>query len=125
MTLLQMAVILLIDDDAFYRRIIEQELRDAGFTVVSEATGSSGIARYRELAPQVVITDMRMPGMAGADVIRSIRAIDKQARIIATSGIGTSQAVDFFRLARQAGADTVVRKVDPMERLIIEVRALL
>jgi CheY-like chemotaxis protein len=120
-----MALILLIDDDHFYRRIIEQELKDAGFAVASAATGSAGIARYRELAPDVVITDMRMPGMGGGDVIRSIRAIDKQARIIATSGIGTSQAVDFFKLARQAGADTVVRKLDPMERLIIEVRALL
>lgn len=120
-----MAMVLLIDDDPFYCRIIEQKLSDAGFTVVSAQTAGEGIARYRELSPDLVITDMVMPEMGGAEVIRNIRAIDKRARIIAVSGADTFYSVDFFKLAKEVGADAVVRKLDPMDRVIVEVRTLL
>jgi CheY-like chemotaxis protein len=120
-----MTMILLIDDDEFYCRIIERELSDVGYAVVSAQSGAEGIAHYRELSPDLVITDMRMPEMDGAEVIRSIRAIDKRARIIAVSGDATFYSVDYFKLAKQVGADAVVRKLDPMERVIIEVQALL
>jgi CheY-like chemotaxis protein len=119
------ALILLIDDDEFYCRIIERGLGDAGFGVVSALSGAEGLARYRVISPDLVITDMRMPEMDGADVIRSIRAIDKRARIIAVSGDTTFYSIDYFRLARQIGADAVVRKLDPMERVILEVQVLL
>ena len=120
-----MSLILLIDDDEFYCRIMERELGDAGYAVVSARNGAEGIARFRELLPDLVITDMRMPEMDGAEVIRGIRAIDKRARIIAVSGAGTFYSVDFFKLAKEVGADAVVRKLDPMERIIVEVQALL
>jgi len=68
---------------------------------------------------------MVMPEMDGAEVIRSIRAIDKRARIIAVSGDPSFYAVDSFKLAKQVGADAVVRKLDSLERIIVEVQALL
>jgi len=120
-----MALILLIDDDAFYCRITERGLSDAGFAVVSVQSGAEGLAYYRELSPDLVITDMRMPEMDGADVIRSIRAINKRAKIIAVSGDGTFYSIDYFKLARKIGADAVVRKLDPVERVILEVQVLL
>lgn len=120
-----MALILLIDDDEFYCRIMERELSDEGFAVVTARSGAEGIARYRELTPDVVLVDMHMPEMGGAEVIRSIRAINSRARIIAVSGAATFYAVDYFKLAREVGADAVVRKLDPMDRLVIEVKALL
>jgi len=120
-----MALILPIDDDEFYCRIMERELGDAGYAVVSAQSGAEGIARFRELSPDLVITDMRMPEMGGAEVIQGIRAINRRAKIIAVSGAATFYSVDFFKLARQVGADAVVRKLDPMERVLIEVQTLL
>ena len=120
-----MSLILLIDDDEFYCRIMERELSDAGYAVVTAESGAEGIARFRELSPDLVITDMRMPEMDGAEVIRGIRAIANRARIVAVSGAGTFYSIDFFKLAKEVGADTVVRKLDPMERIIVEVQALL
>jgi CheY-like chemotaxis protein len=119
------ALVLLIDDDEFYCRVIERELSDAGFAVVSVLTGAEGIARYRELLPDLVITDMHMPEMGGAEVIKCIRAIDKRARIIAVSGAATFYSVNFFKLAKEVGADAVIRKLDPLDRIIIEANALL
>lgn len=120
-----MALILVIDDDEFYCSVIERGLGNAGYAVASAYSGAEGVARYRELSPDLVLTDMVMPEMDGAEVIRSIRAIDKRARIIAVSGDPSFYAVDFFKFAKQVGADAVVRKLDSLERIIVEVQALL
>ena len=68
---------------------------------------------------------MRMPGIDGSDVIRELRKIDSHVRIIAVSGATTFYDVDFLRLARDVGANSILRKLDPMERIIVEVNSLL
>lgn len=120
-----MALILLIDDDEFYCRVMERELSAVGFTVVTAERGINGILLYRERTPDVVLVDMHMPEMGGAEVIRSIRAINPKARIIAVSGAATFYGVDYIKLRKEIGADAVVRKLDPMERVVVEVKALL
>src|SRR5205814_2361267 len=120
-----MALILLIDDDGFYRRLIEQALNDEGHQVVSAENGAEGIAAYRERRPDLVITDMRMPGMGGGEVIRALRNFDARAKIIAVSGAPTFYDGDLFQLASEAGADAIIRKLDPLERVAIEVSTLL
>jgi CheY-like chemotaxis protein len=84
-----------------------------------------GIETYKTCKPALVITDMRMPGMDGAEVIRSIREIDSQARIIAVSGAATFYNVDFFELAKEVGADVILRKLDHTDRVVIEVSRVL
>ena len=111
-----MALILMIDGDGLYRGVIAA-LADRRHAVVTAQNDAEGIALYRVLSPDLVIADMRMPKVNGAEVIRSIRASDMQTRIVAVSG--------FFKLAREIGADAVLRKFDPMETLVIEVQRLL
>jgi len=120
-----MALVLLIDDDPFYCGLIQQALADGGHVVVTARDGVEGIARYRDQSPDLVITDMRMPGVDGGEVIRNLRGIDDKARIIAVSGAPTFYDVDYFKLAQEVGANTVLRKLDPMERVIVEVNRLL
>jgi CheY-like chemotaxis protein len=120
-----MALILMIDDDGLYRGIIEQALADQGHAVVTAQNGAEGIALYRELSPDLVITDMRMPKVDGAEVIRRIRAGDLRTRIVAVSGSATFFSVDFFKLAKEIGADAALRKLDSMEAVIVEVEELL
>ena len=106
-----MALLLLIDDDPFYRRVIEQALREEGHDVVVAEDGAEGIAAYRQRRPDLVITDMRLPGMEGSEVIRALRKFDESAKIIAVSGAATFYDIDLFKLAREAGADAIVRKL--------------
>jgi CheY-like chemotaxis protein len=120
-----MALILMIDDDGLYSGIIERALSDHGHAVVTAQNGAEGIALYRALSPDLVITDMRMPKMGGAEVIRSIRASDKRTRIIAVSGWATVPSVDSLKLAKEIGADAAVPKLDPLETVIGEVQGLL
>ena len=124
-----MALILVIDDDGFYLDVLRNVLTDAGHEVVLAQGGVEGISLYQDCQPcrrpDLVITDMRMPGIDGNDVIRNLRKFDDHVRIIAVSGATTFYDVDFLRLARDVGANAILRKLDPMERIVIEVNALL
>jgi len=124
-----MALILVIDDDGFYLDVLRNVLTDEGHEVVVAQGGIEGITLYQDRRrgrrPDLVITDMRMPGVDGTDVIRSLRKYDSNARIIAVSGATTFYDIDFLRLARDVGADAILRKLDPMERIVVEVNSLL
>ncbi len=120
-----MALILLIDDDPFYRTVMRRILEDEGHQVLESFGGVEGIETYKARQPALVITDMRMPGMDGAEVIRTIRDLNPQARIIAVSGAETFYNVNFFQLAEQVGANVILRKLDHTDRVLVEVsRAL-
>lgn len=119
------ATILIIDDDEFYRSVIRRILEDGGHQVIEAENGAEGVKRYRIYRPALVITDMRLPGMSGAEVIRSIREMDRQARIIAVSGAATFYNVDFFKLAKEVGANAILRKLDPPDRVVVEVNRAL
>ena len=120
-----MAQILLIDDDGFYRGLIRQILEEGGHQVIEATDGPEGVERFRAQRPDLVLTDMRMPGVDGAEVIRSLRQLDRRARIIAVSGAATFYNVDYFQLAKEVGADAILRKLDPVERVLVEVNRIL
>lgn len=119
-----MAAILVIDDDRFYLSLIRRILEDAGHQVQETTTGPEGISLYRERKPDVVITDIFMPGMDGNEVIRQLRSMDRDVVIIAVSAGGAFYDIDFLETARKLGANAVLRKLDPKERILAEIKSL-
>lgn len=65
--------VLLIDDDASLRRVTEYSLHSAGFHVLSAVDGKQGLTSFQADCPQVVITDIQMPGMSGYEVLQQIK----------------------------------------------------
>ena len=119
-----MAAILVIDDDRFYLSVIRRILEDAGHQVMETTSGPEGIALYREREPDVVITDIFMPGMDGNEVIRQLRSMDREVAIIAVSAGGAFYDIDFLETARKLGADAILRKLDPKDRILAEIQRL-
>jgi CheY-like chemotaxis protein len=119
------ALILLIDDDPFYRSVIRRILEDEGHQVLESLDGAEGVESYQIYHPALVITDMRMPGMDGAEVIRAIRSLDPQARIIAISGAATFYDMNYFEMAKEVGANVILRKLDHTDRVVVEVSRVL
>ena len=119
-----MAAILVIDDDRFYLSLIRRILEDAGHRVMESTTGPEGIALYRERKPDLVITDIFMPGMDGNEVIRQLRSMDREVAIIAVSAGGAFYDIDFLETARKLGADAILRKLDPKDRILAEIERL-
>jgi len=81
--------ILIIDDEAAVREVVSALLKAYGYESIVAEDGPAGLELYRinRNQVQVVITDMMMPGMQGPDVIRELRTINPDCRIIAMSGI--------------------------------------
>ena len=65
--------ILIIDDDSSLRRVLEYNLLEAGYAVTAAASGEEGLRLCGEVSPALVITDMKMPGMDGMEVLKSVK----------------------------------------------------
>jgi CheY-like chemotaxis protein len=111
-----MAKILVIDDDSAVRSTIGRILQRKGYEVVFAENGLRGVAVFHEELPDLVITDMIMPGQDGVETIRAILRVRPDAKIIAASGGGRVGNTDFLGMAREVGAcDTISKPADPGE----------
>jgi len=81
--------ILLIDDDINLCRVLAFQLEKKGYTVHTANNGKTGLQRFDEYRPTLVITDIQMPDMTGIDVLRQIRRKDKETLIILITAYGT------------------------------------
>jgi two-component system, NarL family, invasion response regulator UvrY len=111
------ARLLLVDDHAIvragYRHLLEQQDR---FTVIGEATtADEAYAMFRQLHPDVVITDLAMPGSSGLDAIQRILRADGAARVLVFS---MHVSPDLALAALRAGALGYVTKSSPPDVLL-------
>ena len=90
--------VLVIDDEPGVRAVAGAMLRRAGLEVVSAADGVEGVAVFRERANaiDVVLLDLTMPRMGGAETFEAIREIRPDARVILTSGFSEEEAGSRF-----------------------------
>ena len=79
--------ILVIEDDPIMREALAEWLETAGYAVRTAADGSAGLAAVGSAAPALVVTDIHMPGLGGAAVIRELRQRHPGVPVIAISGL--------------------------------------
>jgi CheY-like chemotaxis protein len=98
--------ILLIDDNRDGLLVRRSLLEEVGYRVQIASNGEEGLKLFESLSFDVVVTDYRMPRMDGAELIKRIRQLNPNARIILLSGF-----VDPLGLTEQVtGADVVIAK---------------
>jgi CheY-like chemotaxis protein len=110
-----MARILLIEDDELFRDTVLQFLELDHHRVVEAADGAAGLKRYAEGSFDVVLTDILMPGLDGAQVITRIRERNPQQPIVAMSG-GRRVLSPEFNLQTAALAGATVQIAKPFSR---------
>ena len=119
-----MADILLIDDMAGVRRAVVSMLTRAGHKVTAAETGDQGLELLNSRQFDLVITDMLMPGVDGADVLTHVSGMKRRPRVIAISGGGAGlSAESALRLAR-IKADAFLEKPFESEALLAVVDRL-
>jgi two-component system response regulator HydG len=112
--------ILVIDDDPGVRESMERMLQSAGYTVQTAATGEDGLALARGNTFDVILSDMRMPGISGIDVLRKLREQHVDSAFIVMTGFGTvDTAVESMKL----GAVDFVQKPFFRDELLMRVRS--
>ena len=80
--------IVLIDDEEGIRRVTRITLEDAGYTVYTADNGKRGLALCEEVAPQIVITDVRMPIMDGIAVLETLKKNFPDTEVIVATAFG-------------------------------------
>ncbi|GAB7187294.1 response regulator transcription factor [Kitasatospora sp. Ki12] len=114
--------VLVVDDDAAIRRTLERGLRLSGFTVALAEDGEAALERLVPAAPDVLVLDVSMPGLSGAEVCRTLRARGDDIPVLMLSAL--DEPAD--RVAGlQAGADDYLVKPFALEELVLRLRALL
>lgn len=113
-----MARIVLVDDESSVRSFIEEVLARYGHDVQTAHGGLEALAMLRKSPPDLVITDIVMPNMTGVKLIKEIRKIHPDQKIIAISGGGPNySAKTCVELARTSGADDALMKPFSMNDL--------
>ena len=112
-----MTNVLVIDDMSGVRRALVAMLTRAGYQVTAADDGSTGMDLVRSRHFDLVITDMLMPGIDGADVLTQINLLPQRPKVIAISGGGAGlSAESALRLAR-IKADAFLEKPFDSETL--------
>jgi two-component system response regulator MprA len=116
------AAVLVVDDDAPIRRMLERTLAAEGYAVTTAADGGAALAAVERSAPEAVVLDVAMPGLDGLAVCRRLRAKGLGLPILLLTA---RDAVDDRVAGLDAGADDYLVKPFAAEELLARVRALL
>ena len=95
--------VLVIDDDAHIRTAIGKFLIARGHTVIEAANGEKGVEVVESQAVDIVITDVKMPGVDGFEVLRRVRSVAPEAEVIVITGVKESE--NAFRALREGAFD--------------------
>src|SRR5712671_5053988 len=117
-----MQTILVIDDDESLRDTIGVMLEQEGFHAELAADGRSGYDRALSLKPDLLLVDLRLPGMSGVEICRQLRGAQVKTPIIVLSAVG--EEVDKVLLL-EIGADDYVVKPFGTRELLARIRAVL
>lgn len=114
--------ILIVDDDASQRRLVEFWLQEEGHRTVTAADGGSALRAFAQYVPSLVITDVRMPGMSGLDLLSRIKADNPDTPfILITAFAAVDDAVEAMKLG---AADYILKPLKPDELKVNVRRAL-
>lgn len=117
--------ILIIDDEKPTLQMLSLFLEACGYEVFVAENESQGLSQFREVAPAVVLTDIKMPGKDGFVVLTEIKAIAPQTEVIVITGHGDKALA---RQAMDSGASAFFNKpldTDALDHTIKEIEARL
>ena len=105
-----MARVLVIDDDEEHRTLVRQILGKMGHEVEEATDGAQGLRLVGKRRPDLVLTDINMPGLDGHDVISALRVLHADMPVIAVSGGGAIAKDELLLKAAKLGAVEVIMK---------------
>ena len=111
--------ILIVDDEESLRTLLSISLSHKGFEVFTAEDGKKAIEIFRQESPPIVITDIKMPGIDGLELLRRIRRLDPDTRVIVITGHGDMEsAVESLKLE----ASDFISKPVKEEALIVAIK---
>lgn len=106
----EVARVLVVDDEESVIELFQDFLSSQGYEISVAMTGEDAVRLLKEVRPEVVLTDINLPGMSGLEVMREARRIDPEAAVIVVTGhASASSAIDALR---QGASDYITKPFD-------------
>jgi len=83
-----MATILFADDEESIRLLYRDEFEEAGYTVVLAANGEEALEKFAATSPDLLVVDIKMPGMDGIELVRRVREVSTHVPVILCTAYG-------------------------------------
>lgn len=116
--------VLVVDDEEFLVELLAVNLQPAGFNVIKAYNGEDGLKKTQDEKPDLVILDIRMPGMDGLEVCRRLKSDDKTRQIPVLMLSAFAQDKD-IKKGLDAGAEDYVKKPFDVLDLLVKVKQML
>ncbi|GJQ58286.1 MAG: sigma-54-dependent Fis family transcriptional regulator [Candidatus Scalindua sp. AMX11] len=111
-------VILVVDDEETIRSCLKEALEGEGYKVYIEENGKNSLSLIKRVIPDLVLVDLKMPGMNGIDLLREVKTLDRNILVILLTGHGS---VDTAVTAIKAGAFDYLEKPFKIEHIKVVV----
>ena len=121
-------LVLLIDDEPDFLEIMSAKLQAVGLSVETALDGEEGLAKIKALKPDLVVLDMAMPGMTGADLILKVKDEPdiKHTKIVFLSSVGIpAKRVQDLQHAISIGAVGYMEKTADLNKNVSEILSYL
>ncbi|KAA3622107.1 MAG: sigma-54-dependent Fis family transcriptional regulator, partial [Bacteroidetes bacterium] len=113
--------IFVVDDERLIRVTLADDLRDEGHEVIEFSNAISALAQLKEMNPEIIITDLKMPKMSGIEFLEKIKAQNKNIQVILMTAFSTIQtAIEAMKL----GAYDYVRKPFDNDEMLIAIKRI-
>ena len=104
------ARVLIVDDEPSVVEVFQEFLASQGYALTLAASGEEAVRKLPEIRPDVVLTDLNMPGLSGLEVMRAAKAVDPEVCVVVVTGYASaSTAIDALR---QGAYDYVTKPFD-------------
>jgi DNA-binding NtrC family response regulator len=114
--------ILVVDDEPNARSALAELLRDEGYAVETAADGFKALPKIEEFAPDLLLTDLKMPGLTGIELLRKARAVDPEMAAVVMTAHGEVETA--VAAMREGAADYLSKPLVFDELKIVLERAL-
>lgn len=112
-----MALVLVIDDDEAERTLLKAMLTGVGHRVEEAENGADGLKAFGRVKPDLVLTDINMPGIDGHEVISALKVQHADVPVIAISGGSAVPKDELLLHASRLGASEVIMKPFAFEQI--------
>jgi DNA-binding NtrC family response regulator len=112
--------VLLVDDEERFRANLEKLLAAQGLTVSAKGSGAAALEELRLHSYDVIVLDIRMPGMDGLAALKEIKRLDPEVEVIVLSGHASLDAA--MEIIRLGGYDYLMKPC-PLEDLLLKIEA--
>ncbi len=114
--------ILVVDDDADSRAALAEALRDGGYSVETAADAFKGMGKIPDFAPDLVLTDLKMPGMDGLELLRKLRSGGQDLTVVVTTAFADVETA--VTALKEGAADYLTKPLDLTELSVVMAREM-